>query len=131
MRRFIAWGGEVVLLAIAMVAATIVGGWWGVLAAAFVWGAWSGRAGRVALAAAWAWGSVLVWTAASGPLAAVIAALGTIAGAPGWALVVATLVFPAVMAWSAAVVGGVVRGERTANDREETNRKGKGETATA
>jgi hypothetical protein len=111
-RRFVAWTGEVVLLAIAMVAATAVGGWWGVLAAAFVWGAWSGRAGGVAIAAVCAWGSVLVWTAVSGPLPALVAALGTIAGAPGWVLVVATLVFPAVLAWSAAVVGGVVRGER-------------------
>jgi hypothetical protein len=106
-----AWSGEVGLLAIAMVAATVVGGWWGVLAAAFVWGAWSGRAGRVAVAAACAWGSVLVWTAASGPLPALVAALGAIAGAPGWVLVVATLVFPAGLAWSAAVVGSVVRGK--------------------
>jgi hypothetical protein len=111
-RRFVAWTGEVVLLAIAMVAATAVGGWWGVLAAAFVWGVWSRRAGGVAIAAVCAWGSVLVWTAVSGPLPALVAALGTIAGAPGWVLVVATLVFPAVLAWSAAVVGGVVRGER-------------------
>ena len=124
MRRFVARFGEVVLLAIAMVAATAVGGWWGVLAAAFVWGAWPGRAGRVAIAAACAWGSVLVWTAASGPLPALLAALSSIAGAPGWVLIVATLVFPAVLAWSAAVVGGVVRGDRrgergeTTNDRE-------------
>jgi hypothetical protein len=116
-RRFVVRSGEVVLLAIAMVAATAVGGWWGVLAAAFVWGAWPGRAGQVAIAAACAWGCVLVWTAASGPLPAVVAALSSIAGAPGWVLIVATLVFPAVLAWSAAVVGGVVRGETT-NDRK-------------
>jgi hypothetical protein len=108
---------EVALLAIAMVAATAVGGWWGVLVAAFAWGAWSGRAGGVAIAAVCAWGSVLVWTAVIGPLPALAADLGSIAGAPGWLLVVATLVFPMALAWSAAVVGAVVRGG-TANGRE-------------
>jgi hypothetical protein len=124
-RRSVAWSGEVALLAIAMIAATAVGGWWGVAVAAFVWGAWSGRAGGVGIAAVCAWGSVLVWTGVIGPLPDLVTALGTIVGAPGWVLVVATLVFPGVLAWSAAVVGGVVNDKelRTAESRPTESRK--------
>jgi hypothetical protein len=107
------------MLTIALVAATAVGGWWGVGLAAFAWGAWTGRARVVAAAAVCAWGSVLVWTAGAGALGRLIAELGQVAMVPGWVLVVATLVFPGVLAWSAAVVGGGVT-ER---------RKEKGETA--
>jgi hypothetical protein len=110
MRRYVAAVAEVVLLTVALVAATATGGWWGIGLAAFVWGAWTGRARVVAVAAVCAWGSVLVWTAGSGALGRLIVEMGLVAMVPGWVLVVATLVFPAVLAWSAAVVGGGVRG---------------------
>jgi hypothetical protein len=110
MRRYVAAVAEILMVTVALVAATAVSGWWGIGLAAFVWGAWTGRARVVAVAAVCAWGSVLVWTAGSGALGRLIAEMGQLAMVPGCVLVVATLVFPAVLAWSAAVVGGGVRG---------------------
>jgi hypothetical protein len=103
---------EIVLLTIAMVAATAVCGWWGVGVAGFVWGAWAGRARVVAVAAILAWAGLLVWTAVSGPLGTLVRELGLVAAAPGWVLVLVTVVYPGVLAWSAAVVGKGVRGEQ-------------------
>jgi hypothetical protein len=103
---------ELVLLTIGMLAATAVCGWWGVGIAAFVWGAWAGRVRVVAVAAMCAWSGVLVWTAGSGAFGTLMTELGQIARAPGWMLGVMTVVFPGVLAWSAAVVGSGVIGEK-------------------
>ena len=103
---------ELVMLTIGMLAATAVCGWWGVGIAAFAWGAWVGRVRLVAVAAMCAWSGVLVWTAGSGAFGTLITELGQIARAPGWVLVAMTVVYPGVLAWSAAVVGSGVMGER-------------------
>jgi hypothetical protein len=102
-----------------MLAATAVCGWWGVGIAAFVWGAWAGRVRVVAVAAMCAWSGVLVWTAFSGAFGTLIAELWQIARAPGWVLVVATVVFPGVLAWSAAAAGAAVWGEEKGERREQ------------
>jgi hypothetical protein len=113
---------ELVMLTIGMLAATAVCGWWGVGIAALVWGAWAGRARVVAVAAVCAWSGVLVWTAGSGAFGTLITELGQIARAPGWVLVVATVVYPGVLAWSAAVVGRGVMGEtRKESERGEAS----------
>ena len=110
---------ELVMLTIGMLAATAVCGWWGVGIAAFVWGMWAGRAWVVAVAAMCAWSGVLVWTAGSGAFGTLIMELGQIARAPGWVLVGMTVAFPGVLAWSAAVVGRAVIGEK----RKESERR--------
>jgi hypothetical protein len=53
-----------------------------------------------------------VWTAGSGAFGTLITELGQIARAPGWVLVVMTVAYPGVLAWSAAVVGRGVMGEK-------------------
>jgi hypothetical protein len=133
--------GRLLLLAVALVAATVAIGWWGIAVAAFGWGVWIGRpiprgaaepwnwtgrshndraiahagARRIAVAAALAWSSILVWTAVRGPLPALIRALGQIAGAPGSVLILATVLFPTLLAWSAATVGGAIAAYLDAN----------------
>jgi hypothetical protein len=52
----------------------------------------------------------LAWRAAFGPVGALADLLGQIVGAPGAALVGLTLVYPALLAGSAAAVGSGLRG---------------------
>ena len=98
----------VAFVAAAMAALTWLLGWWGVLVAAaivgFVFRAEGGGGWRVGLAAACAWGALLAVDAAAGPFAVVAHTLGGVLGVPALVLVLLTLVFPAVLAWSAATV---------------------------
>ena len=91
-----------------MAALTWLLGWWGVLVAASVAGFVHFRVGgggwRVALAAAVAWGALLLVDAAAGSLGAVTRALSGVLRVPGPALVLLTLAFPALAAWSAATL---------------------------
>jgi hypothetical protein len=119
MTRIAAYLGQLILVTVALIAATAAIGWWGIAIAAFVWGMWAAHSTQqdahgtraatcASIAAALAWTSLLLWTAARGPLPALITALGQIAGAPGSVLVVATVLFPALLAWSAATVGSAL-----------------------
>jgi hypothetical protein len=96
------------LLSGAMAALTWLLGWWGVLfAAAIVGYTFADRRGegwRVALAAALAWGALLAVDAVAGPLGVVSAALGGVMRVPGVVLLLLTVAFPALLAWSAATV---------------------------
>lgn len=98
----------VLVVAIAMAALTWLLGWWGVLLAALIVGLVFRREGgggwRIALAGSLAWGALLAVDAASGPLGAVAATLGGVLRVPGFALLLLTLAFPALLAWSAATV---------------------------
>ena len=108
------------LLAAAFALGTWALGWWAVPALAALWGAGGAllnqgptgptRAGRhaaleAALAALVAWGAILAVAAARAPLGALADRLGGIMRLPAAALVLLTLVFPALLAWSAAALG--------------------------
>jgi hypothetical protein len=109
------------VLAVIMALATWICGWWGIAVVALVAGAvyrmQSGRAWRVALAASESWAALLVIDALMGPFAHVAGTLGGAMSIPAPALLIVTLLFPALLAWSAAMVaaelGHLVRGEKT------------------
>lgn len=98
------------IVAAAMAALTWLVGWWTVVPVALVAGYLRrdqrGSAGRVALAAAEAWGALLLLDVITGPLGTLSRVLGGVMGVPALALVAITLSFPALMAWSAATLGG-------------------------
>jgi hypothetical protein len=104
----------IVLLAaaVAIGGLTWVVGWWGVIVAALVVGAmWPARkriAWLAALAAVVAWSALLLADAAGGRLGVLAASVGGVMQLPAAALVVITLLFAALMAWSATVVGSEV-----------------------
>lgn len=86
-------------------------GWWGVVIAALVAGALLQRRGAawlVALAAVVAWGALLAANALGGRFSALAASIGGVLRVPAAMLMVVTLLFGALLAWSAAVVGGEV-----------------------
>ena len=97
------------LVALAIVVLTWLLGWWAVPLAAFVAGAvLAGRRGiawLVAIAAAGAWGAILLFDAARGRLPVLAHALGDVMRIPAAALIAITLLFAALLAWGAAVIG--------------------------
>lgn len=103
----------VIFVAVAIAALTWLLGWLGVLLAALIVGFVFHREGgggwRIALAAALAWGALLVVDAVAGPFGALSAMLGGVLRLPGAVLVLLTLAFPAALAWSAATVVAEVR----------------------
>ena len=103
----------VIFVAVAIAALTWVLGWLGVLLAAlivgFVFHDEGGGGWRIALAAALAWGALLLVDAVAGPFGALSAMLGGVLRLPGAVLVLLTLAFPAALAWSAATVVAEVR----------------------
>jgi hypothetical protein len=113
----------VLVVAAAMAALTWLLGWWGVLLAALVVGLVFHREGgggwRIALAAALAWAALLAVNGAAGSLAVVMTTLGAVLRVPAAALVLLTLAFPALLAWSAATV--MAEGRRlVATNRQES-----------
>lgn len=94
---------HVVLLVLAMLAATWIASWWGVALVAAAWG-WRGRALDAAIAAFVAWVGLLAWTASTGALMPFATRLGGIFSVPPWAMVVVTPVFAALLAWGAAAL---------------------------
>jgi hypothetical protein len=83
-------------------------GWWGVVLAALVAGAVLQRRGAawlVALAAVVAWGALLAANALGGRFSSLATSLGGVLRVPAVALMAVTLLFGALLAWSAAVVG--------------------------
>lgn len=97
------------LLAIAIVAATWAGGWSGVPLVAFLWGAWRredrGSPFVAGIAATLGWGLLLGFAALGAPVLAVARQLGGLAGVPGAVVVGVALLFVFALAWSAAEVG--------------------------
>jgi hypothetical protein len=95
--------------ALAIAVLTWLLGWWGVVIAALVAGALlhrrSGAAWLVALAAVLAWGALVAVDALGGRFSALATSVGGVLRVPAGALLVVTLLFGALLAWSAAVVG--------------------------
>ena len=99
---------RVALVALLAGVATAAGGWWTVPLVAAAWTRISRRdrhpAGSCAAGAALAWAFLLGIGALQGPVDSVARCLGPIVGVPGWAYVLLTLVFPALLAATAAQV---------------------------
>ena len=103
---------------LAFAAATWLVGWWALPVLGLVWGAMNGGARwvgvRTGVAAAIAWGALLLWASAHGPVSAVAAKAGAVMGFPPTVLYVVTLLFAALSAGSAAGFAASVRGNRDA-----------------
>ncbi len=101
------------LAAAVMAVLTWLVGWWAVpLVAAFVGSlvyVREGVAWRMALAGAVAWALLLIVNATTGRLSVAATTLGGVLRVPGVVLVLITLAFPALLAWSAATVAIAVR----------------------
>lgn len=115
MKRTISWA----VMLPAFVLGTAFVGWWTVPVVGGAWGvvtAYDGKPWRAAaLAAAAAWAILLASSATRGPLLTLAGTLGAIFGLPGFAVLLLALIFPALLAWSAAGLVSAVReilGER-------------------
>jgi hypothetical protein len=99
------------LLAVAAAVATLtwVVGWWGVVVAALIAGAllWRrrGAAWLVALAAMVGWSALIAVDMLGGRFSTLAASIAGVMGRPVPVLIVVTLLFGALLAWSAAVLG--------------------------
>jgi hypothetical protein len=102
-----------VLLAELFAVATYAFGWWTVPLIAALWAIVSrdsNRALAAGLCAAGGWASLLLLDAAKGPVGAMASRLGGVMGVPAFALLIVTLIFPALLAWcAAALVSGLLR----------------------
>jgi hypothetical protein len=98
--------------ALGVAALTWLLGWWGVVVAALVAGALlqHRRAGAwlIALAAVVAWGSLLLVDSVGGRFAALATSIAGVMRVPAPALLTVALLFAALLAWSAAVVGSEI-----------------------
>jgi hypothetical protein len=107
--------------AVAVAFLTWLVGWWGVVIAALIAGAllWRRRgvAWLIALAAVVAWSSIILANAVGGRFATLASSVAGVMRVPPALLVLVTLLFAALLAWSAAVLGSeigrVVRSGRT------------------
>ena len=102
------------LLAEGFAVATYALGWWTVPLVGLACGLFMNRDGSpiryATVCAAAGWLSLLLLDAARGPVGEVAARLGGVMGLPPTALVVCTLLFPALLAWSASSIGVAARG---------------------
>lgn len=98
---------RVVGFAALVAAATALAGWWTVPLLAVVWSRVVARERRPALAgmlgAALGWGFLLGWAAYRGPVELVALRAGGVFNLPAWGFVLATLVFPALLAGTAVL----------------------------
>lgn len=100
------------LLTEAFAVATYAFGWWTVPLLAFAWAAFVHTRRPVLFAticAASAWAAMLLLDAARGPVNMVGARFGGILGVPSIALIAITILFAALLAWSASFVGAAIR----------------------
>ena len=104
---------KAVLLAEAFAVATFGLGWWTVPVIAALYGIASTnpyRARTAALCAVGGWATLLLLDAIKGPVSAMASRLGGVMGLPGVVLLLITLIFPALLAWSAAAIVPSLRG---------------------
>jgi hypothetical protein len=111
---------RVTLLAFAFLIGTAILGWWAVplfaAVAAVVARTVGHQAGAAALAAMVAWGALLTWSATHGSVWAFSRLAGGAMGMSGAAMILATLIFPAALAWTATVVSQFLsRGKAVTN----------------
>ncbi len=106
---------DVILLAVAFAAGTLFVGWWSIPIIALVWGWLAGPARRpatrAAIGVALAWVGFLAFDAVRGPIGRLARTLGETMHLPAIVLVVVTLLFAAILAWSTAIVGASFRSE--------------------
>jgi hypothetical protein len=99
---------RVALLAVSFGIATWILGWWAIpllsLIAAMLARSVRYQALASAIAAAAAWGALLVWNAMRGEVWSFASIAGGTMGVSGPLLILLTLAFPAALAWSAAAV---------------------------
>ena len=103
MRQFVKY----VLLAEAFAVTTFGLGWWTVPVVAAVWALVSTdsrRARNAGYAAAAGWATLLALDAVRGPVDTMATQLGSVMRVPAIVLYALTLLFPALLAWSAAVL---------------------------
>jgi hypothetical protein len=97
---------RVIAFAALAAAGTILTGWWivPILAAGWVRVLPRHRRGArtVALGAALGWGAILTWSVSQGPVAGMAVRLSSVLGLPSWGFTAATLLFPALLAGTAA-----------------------------
>jgi hypothetical protein len=110
------WAGRVALLALSFAIGTWILGWWAVplfAAVAAVMTRYVRHQGIAAgLAAAIAWAALLAWSSTEGSVWSFSRIAGGAMGMSGAALILVTLLFPAVLAWLAtAVVQFIARGK--------------------
>ena len=104
---------KAILLAEGFAVATFGLGWWSVPIVAVLWALVSRDANRAALAAlcaAGGWATLLLLDIARGPVATMGTKVGAVMGVPPVVLGIATLLFPALLAWSAAALTPSLRG---------------------
>ena len=107
---------KIVLLAELFAVATYALGWWTVPIVAAGWAIKSSDAKparMAAICAAGGWATLLLLDAAKGPVGTMASKLGGVMGVPGFVLLVLTLVFPALLAWSAATLAQGLRRTRS------------------
>jgi hypothetical protein len=99
------------LVAGSMAGLTWLLGWWGVAVAAlilgFVFRNEGGRAWSVALGASEGWAILLIIDVLAGPLGRVATTVGGAMSIPAPALLLVTLLFPALIGWSGATVAAL------------------------
>jgi len=111
MRTFV----KFLLLSEAFAVTTFGLGWWSVAVVAALWAAFSvdSRAARfAAFCAAGGWGTLLLLDAVRGPVGVMGSQLGSVLGVPAAVLVLLTLLFPSLLAWSAATLVTSIRMRR-------------------
>lgn len=91
-------------------------GWWAVVPIAIVAGALPPRfrlgPGAMALAGMLGWGALLVVQVTHPAFGALLERVASVFQLPGAALVIVTLLYAMLLAWSAAVIGGAISGAR-------------------
>lgn len=100
------------LLTEAFAVTTFAFGWWAVPLLAFAWAAFVDTRRPVMFAticATSAWIAVLLLDAARGPVDIVAARFGGVLGFPSVALIAVTLIYAALLSWSASFVGAAIR----------------------
>ena len=99
------------LVALATALGTWVLGWWAVAIVAIIAGAMhraeNGRPWSVALGCLAGWALLMLIDAASGPMRNVATVVSGAMSIPSVALIVVTLLFPALMGWSGATLGAL------------------------
>ncbi|MDQ2666772.1 MAG: hypothetical protein M3Z05_12265 [Gemmatimonadota bacterium] len=99
------------LVALAVALATWTLGWWGVaivaLLAGFIARGAGGRPWYVALGCLLGWAVLLLIDAAAGPFVSVAKTVSGAMSIPSGALLVVTLLFPALIGWSGGTLGSL------------------------
>lgn len=101
------------ILSEAFAVVTFAGGWWAVAVVGLAWGVTSAPGTRPVLwatiCAATGWLSLLLLDAARGPISEVALRFGGVVKLPPFALFAVTLLFPALLAFSASAVASGIR----------------------